>query len=147
MQVDEISWPTTYAYYALVNKDEHFGWGDTNPHRNIVNRLSKYSDITVLNTLEGEKPDVMLVFRRGRFFDPGGFMRGPQMYELGWGVAFRIENGNTMRILWRFKDKRLILADPRSLRPYRAGFLDEKDPSTNFARNFVELHMKLCEKE
>lgn len=103
---------------------------------NILKALGKYEGITVLDTFEGEKPDVILVFESERssrtdwgFTEFGGSSRTVTKV-LGRGKVIRFNNEHAMRILWRFEDA-------------RENLFFERPPSINFARDFTNLLKEL----
>jgi len=105
-------------------------------HReNILKNLKKHQGITILSAIEDETPDAILVLESETsssdtwiFTGKGGAGYPAEVREVrGRGLALKLIEGNTIRVLWRFEDAQ------------NSVFFWERHPSTNFARDFLKL--------
>jgi len=108
-------------------------------HReNILKNLKKHEGITILSAIEDGTPDAILVLESETsssetwiFTGKGGAGYPAEVREVrGRGLALKLIEGNTIKVLWRFEDAQ------------NSVFFWERHPSTNFARDFLKLLRK-----
>ena len=99
---------------------------ESDRRENILRILKEHNGIRVLHAVEDYNVDVILVFERATETHPSKYGEVTHIY--GAGLAFALQDEETIRILWRFSG---------------GSFLWKRSPSKDFARDFIKLIKKL----